>query len=145
LGSIDANTGDPLLGWDTDQFNMDGKQTTLAMQVILKQGGIQPGGLNFDAKLRRESTDLEDLFIGHIAGMDTFARGLLAAARMEEEGTLEAWKDERYASWKGDLGVKIMSGRVGFIDLERAALAAGEPKQISGKQEKYEMLLNRYI
>jgi xylose isomerase len=145
LGSIDANTGDTLLGWDTDQFNMDVKQTTLAMQVVLRQGGLQPGGLNFDAKLRRESSDLEDLFIGHIAGMDTFARGLLAAARLEEEGTFQAWRDERYASWKGELGQKIVNGQVTLADLEKIALEAGEPKQISAKQEKYEMLLNRYV
>merc|ERR1712093_94894 len=104
---------------------MDVKQTTLAMQVVLRQGGLQPGGLNFDAKLRRESSDLEDLFIGHIAGMDTFARGLLAAARLEEEGTFQAWRDERYASWKGELGQKIVSGQVTFAELEQFALQAG--------------------
>lgn len=145
LGSVDANTGDPLLGWDTDQFNMDLKQTTLAMQVVLKQGGLQPGGLNFDAKLRRESTDIEDLFIAHIAGMDSFARGLLAAAKLEEEGILQGWKDQRYQSWKGELGQKILSGQITLADLEKHALSAGEPKQISGKQEKYEMLLNHYV
>jgi len=145
LGSVDANTGDTLLGWDTDQFNMDPKQTTLAMEVIVKQGGLQPGGLNFDAKLRRESTDLEDLFIAHIAGMDTFARGLLNVAKMEEDGAINKLKNERYAGYETGIGAKIHSGEVTFAELEKYALSAGEPKQISAKQEKYEMLLNHFV
>ncbi|KAL6076155.1 Xylose isomerase [Balamuthia mandrillaris] len=147
LGSVDANTGDPLLGWDTDQFNTDIKSCTLAMEVILRQNGLNPGGLNFDCKLRRESTDLEDLFIGHISGMDTFARGLLAAAAIIEEGTLPALRRERYASWEeeGGIGRKIEDGTTDFKELEAWVLKAGEPKQVSGKQEKYEVLLNTYI
>jgi len=143
LGSIDANTGDPQLGWDTDQFNMDVKSATLAMAVVLNQGGI-PVGLNFDAKVRRESTDLDDLFFAHIGGMDTFARGLVNAAKMLEDGVLKGWIKDRYASYDSDIGAKIESGSTNFKELEKWALAAGEPKQISGKQEKYEMLLNQY-
>jgi xylose isomerase len=143
LGSIDANSGDPQLGWDTDQFNMDVKSATLAMAVVLNQGGI-PVGLNFDAKVRRESTDVDDLFLAHIGGMDTFARGLVNAAKMMEDGVLKGWIKDRYASYDSDIGAKIESGSTNFKELEKWALAAGEPKQISGKQEKYEMLLNQY-
>lgn len=143
LGSIDANTGDPQLGWDTDQFNMDVKSATLAMWVVLNQGGI-PVGLNFDAKVRRESTDLNDLFYAHIGGMDTFARGLVNAAKMIKDGTLGGWIEDRYASYDSGIGAKIESGSVDFKDLEKWVLKAGEPKQISGQQEKYEMLLNQY-
>merc|ERR1719345_249229 len=88
LGSVDCNTGDPLVGWDTDQFAMDIKKTTLAMEIVIDQGGLAPGGLNFDAKVRRESSDLEDFFIGHIGGIDAFARGLRNAAKIVEEGVL---------------------------------------------------------
>lgn len=95
LGSIDCNTGDTLLGWDTDQFPMDVKKCTLACLIILKQGGLQPGGLNFDCKVRRESTDLEDFFIGHIGGMDAFAKGLRIAAKILEDGKLDEMKNVR--------------------------------------------------
>jgi len=114
LGSIDANTGDPLLGWDTDQFNMDIKTTTLAMQVIVKQGGLGSGGLNFDAKLRRESTDEEDLFIAHIAGMDSFARGLRNVAAIQADGIFDRLKEERYSSYHSDIGAKIHSRSTSF-------------------------------
>jgi len=106
LGSIDSNTGDTLLGWDTDQFPMDTKKTTLLMQTVLRQGGIAPGGLNFDAKVRRESTDIEDVFLAHIGAMDCFARGLLNAAKLKEKGTIEKLIKERYSSWDSELGKK---------------------------------------
>jgi xylose isomerase len=145
LGSIDANTGDALLGWDTDQFPMDVKSTTLAMQVIVNQGGLGSGGLNFDAKLRRESTDIEDMFIAHIGGMDSFARGLRNVAAMKEEGVLEKMRDERYSSYTTSIGAKIHSRTTNFRELEQWALQAGEPQVRSGKQEKFEMMLNSYV
>ncbi|HAO99316.1 MAG TPA: xylose isomerase [Fibrobacteres bacterium] len=144
LGSIDANTGDAQLGWDTDQFNMDVKSTTLAMLVVMNQGGM-PVGINFDAKVRRESTDLEDLFIAHIGGMDAFARGLINADRIRQEGTLGDWVKKRYSSYDSGIGADFEAGKAGFKELEKWVLAAGEPKQISGQQEKYEVLLNRYV
>lgn len=144
LGSIDANTGDAQLGWDTDQFNMDVKSTTLAMLVVMNQGGL-PVGINFDAKVRRESTDLDDPFIAHIGGMDTFARGLLNADRIRQDGTLASWIKNRYSSYDSGIGADFEAGKAGFKDLEKWVLAAGEPKQISGKQEKYEVLLNQYV
>jgi len=107
LGSIDANTGDTLLGWDTDQFPMDLRSTTLAMQVIIDQDGLSPGGLNFDAKLRRESTDLEDLFIGHIGGMDSFARGLRNAAKLKIDKVFDKILQERYSSYDSGIGKKL--------------------------------------
>lgn len=143
LGSIDANTGDPQLGWDTDQFNMDIKSTTLAMYVVLRQGGL-PVGFNFDAKVRRESIDLEDLFLAHIGGMDAIARGLLNAAKMIEDGTMADWVKQRYSSYDSGIGAKIEAGTTNFEELEKWVLDAGEPKPTSGKQEKYEILLNQY-
>jgi len=145
LGSVDANTGDTLLGWDTDQFPTDHKYTTLAMKVIVDQGGLAPGGLNFDAKLRRESTDDEDLFIAHISGMDTWARALRSVALMKEDGLLEGMVSERYSNYESGLGAKIESGTTDFEELEKYALEHGEPKLISAKQEKYEQLLNSYV
>ncbi len=143
LGSIDANTGDPQLGWDTDQFNMDVKSATLAMAIVLNQGGI-PVGLNFDAKVRRESTDIDDMFLAHIGGMDTFARGLVNASKMVEDGVLGGWIKNRYSSYDSGIGAKIEAGTTNFKELEKWVLEAGEPKQLSGQQEKYEMLLNEY-
>jgi xylose isomerase len=143
LGSIDANTGDPQLGWDTDQFMMDTKSATLAMYIVLRQGGL-PVGFNFDAKVRRESIDLEDLFIAHIGGMDTFAQGLLQAAKMVEDGQLSGLVKERYSSYDSGIGAKIEAGATSFEELEKWVMEQGEPKPISGKQEKYEVLLNRY-
>jgi len=144
LGSVDANRGDLLLGWDTDQFPMDAREAALVLNVILKQGGLGSGGFNFDAKLRRESTDLEDMFIAHIGGMDTLARGLLAAARMREDGVLGGMVKERYQSYDSGIGAKIEGGTTNFKELEKWALEAGEPDQRSGKQEQFEMLLNSY-
>jgi xylose isomerase len=145
LGSIDANTGDPLLGWDTDQFCMESRSAALAMMVVLAQGGLGSGGLNFDAKLRRESTDVEDLFIAHIGGMDTFARGLRIAARIVEEGELSALLKARYASFDTGIGRQIELGEVGFEELEQHILQQGLPQPRSAKQEFYEMVLNKYL
>ncbi len=145
LGSVDANSGDTLLGWDTDQFPMDPREAALTLRTLLNQGGLGNGGFNFDAKLRRESTDLKDLFIAHIGGMDTLARGLLMAARIQEEGILDQMVQERYQSWKQDLGAKIEAGKTDFRELEKLTLAASEPPSRSGRQEEYETLLNAYL
>ena len=144
LGSVDSNTGDPLVGWDTDQFPMDVKKATLVMGAIIDQGGIAPGGLNFDCKVRRESTDDVDLFIGHIGAMDTFARGLRNAARIREDGVLSKMVKDRYASYDDGLGKKIEEGTLTLEECEAFVMQSGEPEQISGKQELYEMVLNKY-
>jgi xylose isomerase len=107
LGSVDSNTGDELLGWDTDQFPMDVKKALLTMLIAIEQGGFQPGGLNFDCKVRRESTDLEDMFIGHVGAMDTFARGLKGAAKLKADGHMDKWLKERYSSFDSGIGAKI--------------------------------------
>lgn len=114
LGSVDSNTGDPLLGWDTDQFPMDFKKTTLVMQTIIEQGGLAPGGLNFDAKVRRESSDVEDMFIAHVGAFDTFARGLRNAARLLEEGVLPNMVKERYSSFDHGFG-KVRHRNIGIV------------------------------
>ena len=145
LGSIDANTGNLLLGWDTDQFAMSIRQTTLAMLVVLRQGGIAPGGLNFDAKVRRESIDVEDLFIAHIAGMDAFARGLKVAAKIIEDGELGRLVAKRYATYDEGIGHQIEQGTTSFEELEQYALRQAPPAPVSGKQELYEMVLNTYL
>ncbi|MDD5675296.1 MAG: xylose isomerase [Chitinivibrionales bacterium] len=145
LGSIDANTGDLLLGWDTDQFPMDIKSCTLAMLVVLNQGGIGAGGLNFDAKVRRESITIEDLFTAHIGGMDAFALGLKNAARIITEGSLKKMVKDRYQSWESGIGAAIESGKASFVELEKWALAHGEPTPRSGNQEKFESMLNSRI
>jgi len=145
LGSVDSNTGSPDLGWDTDQFPMDIKHATLVLQVILKQGGLQPGGLNFDCKVRRESTDLRDMFISHIGAMDTFARGLKCAAKILEEQVMNKHIEERYASFKSGIGAKIESGNTTLEELEEFILKNGEPVRISGQQEHYENMLNYYV
>jgi len=145
LGSLDSNGGDPLLGWDVDYFPTDVKQAALAMKYVLDQGGLAPGGLNFDSKLRRESTDLEDLFIGHINGMDTFARALRIAARIKTDGKLDALVHQRYASFESGLGERIRKGQATFEDCEKFVLEHGEPKKISAKQEQFESLVNAYV
>ena len=145
LGSVDANRGDPLLGWDTDQFPVDLHDATLAMGVILAQGGLGSGGLNFDAKLRRGSTELEDLFIAHIGGMDAFAYGLKVAARLQEDGVLRDFLSNRYSSYDDGIGAKIEAGRTSFAELEEYVLEHGEPAQKSGQQEKLENILNQYL
>eukprot|EP01115_Flamella_aegyptia_P006332 TRINITY_DN2660_c0_g1_i1.p1 TRINITY_DN2660_c0_g1~~TRINITY_DN2660_c0_g1_i1.p1 ORF type:complete len:147 (-),score=60.22 TRINITY_DN2660_c0_g1_i1:68-508(-) len=145
LGSIDSNTGDVLLGWDTDQFPMDIKKAALTGLIILRQNGLQPGGLNFDCKVRRESTDIEDMFIAHIGAMDTFARGLRIAAKIMSEGTMDKMVSQRYASFDSGLGKKVEEGNTSFEELEKFILENGDPKLISGKQEKFEMLFNDYM
>ena len=145
LGSVDANRGDLLLGWDTDQFPTDIYSTTLAMLIILKQGGLGSGGLNFDAKVRRSSNDPNDLFHAHIGGMDAFARGLLIAHEMIKDKVFSKFIDERYGSFKSGIGAKIMSGKVGFRDLEQWIIKNGKPELESGRQEMLENILNSYI
>lgn len=145
LGSVDANRGDLLLGWDTDQFPTDIQDATLAMYSILRGGGFTTGGLNFDAKVRRQSIDTEDLFHAHIGAMDAFARGLKNAARMIEDGTFAEFVQNRYSGWDAGLGAEIESGKVGFAELEKYTLEKGEPAVQSGRQEMLENLLNMYL
>jgi xylose isomerase len=145
LGSIDVNRGDLLLGWDTDQFPTDLYETTQAMLVVLQHGGIGRGGLNFDSKLRRGSTDLEDLFHAHIGGMDTFARGLLIADRIISDGKLADFVSQRYSSYESGIGRTIREGKADFEMLEQWIAEHGEPRPASGKQEYLENLLNSYI
>lgn len=145
LGSVDANRGDLLLGWDTDQFPTDLYDTTLAMYLILKGGGFTTGGLNFDAHVRRQSIDPEDLFYAHIGAMDAFARGLKSAARMIADGVFERAIAQRYAEWDSELGAKIESGSMNFAALEAYTLEHGEPARTSGRQELLENILNQYI
>ncbi|MBW7991127.1 MAG: xylose isomerase [Planctomycetes bacterium] len=145
LGSVDANRGDLLLGWDTDQFPNDIYETTLAMYIILKGGGFTTGGLNFDAHVRRQSIDPIDLFYGHIGAMDIFARGLKNAAKMIEDKTFDNAVKERYQNWDQGLGSKIEKKQAGFEELEAYILEHGEPKLQSGRQELLENRLNDYI
>jgi xylose isomerase len=146
LGSIDANMGDWQLGWDTDQFPTDLYITSHVMLCVLKMGGFTTGGLNFDAKVRRESFEPEDLFLAHIAGMDTFARGLKIAARIRQDGRIADFVKQRYSSWDSELGKKIEKGKSDFAELEAYALKLGEVKTIrSGRQEYLESLFNDFI
>lgn len=145
LGSIDANRGDYQNGWDTDQFPINIYETVEAMLVILEAGGFQTGGVNFDAKTRRNSTDLEDIFIAHISGMDVFARALVIADKVLNESEYKKWRTERYASFDSGKGAEFEAGKLSLTDLRDYALANGEPKLISGKQELYEQLINLYI
>ncbi|MHC4166181.1 MAG: xylose isomerase [Planctomycetota bacterium] len=145
LGSVDANRGDMLLGWDTDQFPNNVYETTLAMYIILNGGGFTTGGLNFDAHVRRQSIDPVDLFHGHIGAMDIFARGLKNAAKMIEDKAFDKAIQDRYKGWSGDLGSNIESKKFGFEDLEAYILENGEPELRSGRQEMLENLLNDYI
>lgn len=145
LGSIDANRGDYQNGWDTDQFPIDIYELTQIMLVFLEQGGLQGGGINFDAKIRRNSTDLEDLFIAHISGMDAFARALSIADDMLSNSDYSKWKANRYSSFDNGNGKSFEEGGLSLEDLRRIAEENGEPKQISGKQELFEQLINMYI
>jgi xylose isomerase len=146
LGSIDANTGDLLLGWDTDQFPTDIYLTTQIMLVLLKQKGLGSGGTNFDAKVRRESFDPVDLFHAHIGGMDAFARGAKIAAAIRRDGILDKFVAERYASYDSGIGKKIEQGKAKFSDLEKYILTKGEiAPNASGRQEWIENLINRYV
>ncbi len=146
LGSVDANRGDLLLGWDTDQFPTDLYLTAGMMLVILDQGGLAPGGLNFDAKVRRESFEPVDLFHAHIGGMDAFARGLKIAAKIRADGVLRDFVKKRYASWDTGIGQQIESGKAGFEELEKYMLDKGNAERnVSGRQEMLENVLNRYV
>ncbi len=144
LGSIDANRGDYQNGWDTDQFPIDNYELTQAMIHIIRNGGFGNGGTNFDAKTRRNSTDLEDIFIAHIAGMDAMARALESAATMLEESPYKQMLKERYASFDNGEGKAFEEGKLGIEELVAYAKQHGEPAQISGKQELYEAILNMY-
>jgi xylose isomerase len=145
LGSIDANRGNAQNGWDTDQFPTDLYDTVGAMMVVLRQGGLGAGGLNFDAKARRESTEPEDLFLAHIGGMDAFARGLEVAHALLTASPWESWRAARYASFDAGPGRNFADGKLGLADLRALAASMGEPAQRSGKQERYENLLNQYL
>jgi xylose isomerase len=146
LGSIDANAGDLLLGWDTDQFNTDVRELTLAMMAILRAGGLGKGGFNFDAKLRRPSIDLEDLFHAHIGGMDAYALAFKIARKIAADGKFQQVLEERYASFDREFGRDVETGRANFRQLEKLVLTKlGEPAPKSGRQEYLENLLNRYL
>ncbi|MGJ8677358.1 MAG: xylose isomerase [Akkermansiaceae bacterium] len=145
LGSIDANRGDQLIGWDTDQFPTNIYDTTKAMLVVLGMGGFKTGGLNFDAKRRRESHHPDDLFYAHIGGMDTYARGLKIAAAIRADGRLSEFVQQRYSSFDSGIGSKIEKGECTLAELEQHALSHGEPALDSGRQEMLENLINDFI
>jgi len=145
LGSIDANRGDNQNGWDTDYFPTNLYDAVEIMMILLEHGGITPGGLNFDAKIRRNSTDLEDLFHAHIGGMDTFARSLLIANEILSNSDYKELRDGRYRSFNSGDGEKFAKGNLTLGELRALAIANGEPEQRSGKQELIENLVNRYI
>ena len=145
MASFDINRGDPQNGWDTDQFPNDDREAALALYHVLSAGGLTTGGFNFDAKVRRQSIDAEDLFIAHIGGMDTLARGLLMAERMIGDGKLASHVADRYAGWNEGLGADILDGRVGLGDLAKLARDRNlKPEPRSGRQEYLENLVNRY-
>ena len=144
LGSIDANRGDAQNGWDTDQFPINNFELTQAMLEIIRNGGFGNGGTNFDAKLRRNSTDPEDIFIAHISGMDAMARALINAANILENSELPAMKKERYASFDSGIGKDFEDGKLSLEEVYEYGKKVEEPKQISGKQEKYETLVALY-
>jgi xylose isomerase len=144
LGSVDANQGDAQNGWDTDEFPTNVYETTEAMLIILKNGGLHSGGLNFDAKRRRNSTDLEDLFISHIGGMDAFALGLETAARIIDDGKIETFKADRYKSFNSGDGKAFEDGKISLEKLAEIGKKA-DPKDISGKQEMLNNLVNQYL
>jgi xylose isomerase len=145
LGSIDANQGDLLLGWDTDEFPTDLYFTTLAMYEILKAGGFTTGGINFDAKVRRGSFEPEDLFYAHIIGMDSYAKGLKVAARLIEDRVIDDIIEERYSSYKNGIGLDIVTGKANFHTLEEYALQNPIIKNTSGRQEIIRALINQYL
>ncbi|MDP0495088.1 MAG: xylose isomerase [Verrucomicrobiota bacterium JB024] len=145
LGSVDANSGTPNCGWDTDQFPTDIYQATYIMLVVLKMGGFTTGGLNFDAKRRRESFEPVDLFHAHIGGMDTLARGLKIAHRIMDDHRICDFISQRYKSWETELGMKIETGHITLADLEKIALSQKEPVTPSGRQEMLENMINDYL
>jgi xylose isomerase len=142
LGSIDANRGDYQNGWDTDQFPINLQEVTQAMLVILEGGGIQGGGVNFDAKVRRNSIDLEDKFIAHISGMDVFARGLICADHILQNTDYRKLRTQRYSSFDGGNGAKFENGELSLEDLSKIARASGEPQPLSGRQELFEQIIS---
>lgn len=146
LGSLDANQGDLLLGWDTDEFPVDLYDATLTMYEVLQNDGLGRGGINFDAKVRRASFEPEDLFLAHIAGMDTYAKGLKVAAKLIEDRVFEDFIDKRYSSFKEGIGADIVSGKATLASLAEYALANEAPrKNVSGRQEYLKATLNQYI
>jgi xylose isomerase len=146
LGSVDANRGDELLGWDTDQFPTNIYTNAQVMLAILGQGGLGRGGLNFDAKVRRDSFEPVDLFYAHIGAMDAFAHGLKIAAEIRKDGVLKDMTDKRYSSWESGIGLQISEGSASFDTLEKYMLEKGEvAPNVSGRQELFEAVFNRYI
>jgi xylose isomerase len=145
LGSIDANRGDAQNGWDTDQFPIDLNELVESMLIILEADGFGGGGINFDAKTRRNSTDLEDIFLAHIGGMDTFARALVIADNVLQKSPYKKFRKDRYASFDAGKGKEFEDGKLKLEDLREFVLSNGEPKQISGKQEWLENIINQYI
>jgi xylose isomerase len=145
LGSMDANRGDYQNGWDTDQFPNNVYELTEAMLVVLEAGGFKTGGVNFDAKTRRNSTDLIDIFYAHIGGMDSFARALLAAQAILDDGEYTRMRKKRYASFDSGKGKQFEQGKLKLDDLRSLALKHGEPESISGRQEYFENLLNKFV
>jgi xylose isomerase len=145
LGSLDANRGDNQNGWDTDQFPNDINEITECMMILLQAGGLQGGGINFDAKIRRNSTDPADLFYAHVGGMDIFARGLIIADNILQKSEYKKLLTDRYASYDSGKGKEFEEGKLSLEDLRTYAIENGEPKMISGKQEYIENLINRFI
>ena len=145
LGSVDANRGDLLLGWDTDQFPTNIYETTFVMYILTRMGGFTTGGLNFDAKVRRASFEPVDLFHAHVGAMDAFARGLKIAVKLAEDKALEDFVKERYAGWDTGFGKDVENGDVSLPDCEKYVLEQGEPEPVSGRQEMLENLVNQYI
>ncbi len=145
LGSMDANRGDYQNGWDTDQFPNNINELTEAMLIVLEAGGFKGGGINFDAKIRRNSTDPEDLVHAHIGGMDTFARALITAEKILQNSDFKKLREDRYASFKDGKGKEFEDGKLTLADLKTYAIDHGEPKITSGKQEYFENIINRYI
>lgn len=145
LGSIDANRGDYQNGWDTDQFPADINELTEAMLIFLEAGGLQGGGVNFDAKIRRNSTDPSDLVYAHIGGMDTFARALITADAILQQSDYKKFREERYASFDNGKGAEFRQGKLSLEDLRDYAIQNGEPKVRSGRQEWLENIINQYI
>lgn len=145
FGSVDANAGDDRLGWDVDRFPVSVEEMTLGLYEILVAGGFTKGGMNFDAKLRRQSIARDDLFHAHIGGMDTLARALLAAAALLEDGVLEAARSERYRGWSEGLGARLLSGQDTLPALRERARTRPEPDRVSGRQEQLENIVARYV
>ncbi len=145
LGSVDANQGDPLLGWDTDEFPTDLYSTILGMYEILKNDSLGSGGLNFDAKVRRGSFDPEDLFLAHIAGMDSFAVGAKVAQNLFDDGVLDNFIADRYSTYREGIGLDIVEGKADFHKLSEHALKLDKIENKSGRQENLRAILNQYL